>query len=583
MPDFSNSQIAHLLREVAAAYEVKGESLFRVRAYDKAADSIEHATSEIKDLWDDGRLQEIPGIGASIAQHLDECFRTGKVRHFEKVKEGLPKAMFFLIDISGIGAKTAYKLAKELRISGETPEEVVRELKEKAKAGEVRKLEGFREKTEEEILKGISEWERKSGRMLLSVAWATAEKILREIKKDKRVKRADPLGSLRRCVPTVGDIDIAIASSDPKGSIDYFINLPGVRRVLAAGKKKASVIWEGGKQVDVRVQDEESYGALLQYFTGSKMHNIHLRKIANEMGYSLSEYGIRKLKGRAEAKSFRTEEEFYQFLGMDWIPPELREDAGEIEAAQKHKLPRLVEEGDIKGDLHTHTTWSDGELSVEELVKKARDLGYRYIGITDHQPSIRTRGIEKVAEILKARKKEILTIDRKYKDIKVFNGVELDIYADKTLALPDRLLETFDYVICGVHTSFRQGKKEMTERLLAALANPYVKILAHPTGRLLGEREGYEVDWERIFKFCAAKSKFLEINSFPSRLDLPDDLVREAKNLGVKFTLGTDAHRKEQLLLLPFGLSVARRGWCKKSDILNTLPVGGLLKQLNTG
>jgi len=267
---------------------------------------------------------------------------------------------------------------------------------------------------------------------------------------------------------------------------------------------------------------------------------------------------------------------------MDWIPPELREDAGEIEAARKHSLPKLVGEKDIEGDLHSHTTWSDGELSVEELVKEARFLGRKYIGITDHQPSIRTRGIEKVRKLLEERKEEIHVIDRKYKDIKVFNGVEVDIYAGKNLALPDELLSTFDYAIASVHTSFRQSKSEMTERLLTALRDPYVKILGHPTGRLLGEREGYEADWREIFKFCASNKKFLEINAFPSRLDLPDSMVREARGFGVQFTIGSDAHRREHLALLPFGVSVARRGWCGKQDILNTLPVGKLLKRLKS-
>jgi len=580
MTRFSNAHIAHLLREIAAAYDVKGEDRFRIQAYHKAADSVEHATSEVKDLWDDGRLEEVPGIGPSIAQHLDEFFRKGRVAHFDAVRKGLPRAMFFLIDVPGVGAKTAYKLAKELHLKGRSAEEVIENLKEAAEAEQIRALEGFGEKSEEELLKGISEWKKRTGRMLLPIAWSFAAKVLAEVKKHPSVKRADPLGSLRRGVATIGDIDIAVASTNPQEFIEFFVALPFVRRILAAGGKKASVIWQDGRQIDIRAQDEESYGALLQYFTGSKMHNIHLRKLANERGYSLSEYGIKKLGRRGSVTFFATEEEFYRFLRMDWIPPELREDRGEIEASLEHSLPQLVEDADIRGDLHSHTTWSDGELSVEELVARARELGRSYLGITDHQPSIRTLGERRVEQLIRDRKKDIERVDKKYQDIKVFNGVEVDIYADKTLGLPEHLLATYDYAIASIHTSFRQSKEEMTERILCALGNPHVKILGHPTGRLLGEREGYEADWPRIFKFCAQNGKFMEINSFPSRLDLPDDLVYQARELGVKFTLGTDAHQEEQLELLPFGTSVARRGWCEKKDILNTLSAERIVKEL---
>lgn len=575
MNKVSNQAVAQLLREIAAAYEIQGEDRFRIRAYEAAADNIEHSTSEAKDLWDDGRLDEIPGVGPSIAQHLDDYFRSGKVKHFETVKRGLPAAMFALLQVGGIGAKSAYKIAKELKLKGRTAREIIANLREAAETGKIQKLEGFGEKSEQEILRSIGEWERRSQRMLLSVAWDLAERVMTELRKCPAVKRVDSLGSLRRMAPTVGDIDLAVASDSPRTVIDFFVKLPKVHRVLEAGEKKASVIWSGGRQVDLRVQSAASYGALLQHFTGSKAHNIHLRTLAKERGYSLSEYGIKK-SSRRQPLDFATEEDFYQFLGMDWIPPELREDTGEIEAAVEHRLPTLVIMDDIRGDLQTHTTWSDGKLSVAELVDEVRGLGYEYIGITDHQPSIHTLGLERVQHILEKRRQEILAVGQKYSHIKVLNGIEVSINSDiseSVLALPDELLAGFDYVLASVHTSFRQPKEEMTRRIIAALENPYVKILAHPTGRLLGEREGYEADWEEIFKTAVKNRKFLEINAFPSRLDLPDELIREAKKFGVCFTLGTDAHLKEQLKLLPFGVSQARRGWLEAKDVVNTRSV----------
>lgn len=582
MNKVSNQAVAWLLREIAAAYEIQGEDRFRIRAYDTAADNIEHSASEAKDLWDDGRLDEIPGVGPSIAQHLDDYFRSGKVKHFETVKRSLPAAMFALLQVGGIGAKSAYKIAKELKLKGRTAREIIANLREAAEAGKIQKLEGFGEKSEQEILRSIGEWERRSSRMLLPIAWELAERVMAELRKCPAVKRVDSLGSLRRMAPTVGDIDLSVASDSPRTVINFFVKLPKVHRVLEAGEKKASIIWSGGRQIDIRVQSSESYGALLQHFTGSKAHNIHLRTIAKERGYSLSEYGIKK-SSRRQPLDFATEEDFYDFLGMDWIPPELREDKGEIEAAIEHRLPTLVTIDDIRGDLQTHTTWSDGKLSVAELVNEVRSFGYEYIGITDHQPSIRTLGLERVRHILEKRRQEILTVGQKYSNIRILNGVEVSINSDiseQVLALPDELLASFDYVLASVHTSFRQPKEEMTKRIVAALENPYVKILAHPTGRLLGEREGYEADWEKIFKTAVKHQKFLEINAFPSRLDLPDELIRSAKKFGVRFTLGTDAHLKEQLELLPFGVSQARRGWCGKSDILNTLPWQSLLKEL---
>lgn len=598
----SNFYIAKILREIAAAYEVKGEDRFRIRAYDTAADSVEHATSEVKDLWEEGRLQDIPGIGESIAGHLDEYFRTGKVKHFRETKKGLPPGMFAFLGLEGVGAKTAYRLAKELSLK------TLSDLKKAAKSGKISELPGFKEKTSKQILKAIAEYKEGEGRMVLPIAYAAAERLITEVMKMPGVKQADPLGSLRRMVSTVGDIDIGIATDKPKEVIEAFVNLPDVARVLGAGEAKASVLLKTGKQVDIRVHDPRSYGALLQYFTGSKQHNIHLRKIANKKGLSLSEYGIALLqpfssrhgiaslqpfssrhgvakfkKGKIVGKplTVATEEEFYRMLGMDWIPPEIREDTGEIEAAQKGKLPKLVELKDIKGDTHIHTSNSDGEETPEEMVKAAIARGLKYYGIADHAPSVQSLGEKRARDEILQQKKEIESLGKKYKGrIKLFFSGEIDITAAAEVELPDELMVLYDYTTASIHSSFNQPKEKITKRIINALKNPYVDVLGHPTGRLLGKREAYEVNWEEVFVTAVREKKFLEINAFPTRLDLPDTLVRVAKGKGVKFVINTDAHHSSQLDNMRFGVAVARRGWCEKSDIINALSADRFAKAL---
>lgn len=577
-PEFSNTVIARMLREIAAAYEIKEENRFKIRAYDAAADSVERATSEVKDLWEEGRLNELPGIGTSIASHLDEYFRTGKVKHFSRVKKKLPSGMFVFLGLEGVGAKTAYRLARELNLK------TLADLKKAAESGKIAELPGFRERTARQILKAIGEYKEGEGRMILPIAYAVAEKIITEIMKMPGVKRADPLGSSRRMVSTVGDIDIGIATDKPKEVVEAFVTLPDVARVLGAGGAKASVLLKTGKQVDIRVHDPQSYGALLQYFTGSKRHNIHLRKIANEKGLSLSEYGIAKFKkGRIVGKPLpvATEEEFYRILGMAWIPPEMREDTGEIEAAQEGKLPKLVGLGDVKGDTHTHTTNSDGEETAEEMVKAAIARGLEYYGISDHAPSVPSLGKKRArAEILR-RKREVESLRKRYGGkIDIFFSAEVDITAAAEVELPDDLMVLFDYTTASIHSSFHQPKVQITERIIRALRNPYVDVIGHPTGRILGRREAYEVDWNHIFEVAAEEKKFLEINAFPTRLDLPDYLVREAKRKGLRFVINTDAHNSSQLDNLRFGVAVARRGWCEEEDIVNTLSAAEFAKLL---
>lgn len=559
-----------MFREIAAAYEVKGENRFKIRAYDNAADSIEHASSEVKDLWEDGRLDDLPGVGEAIASHIDEYFRTGEVKHFREIKKGLPPGMFEFMGLEGVGPKTAYRLAKELKIK------TIDDLAKAAKEGKMSKLPGFGTRTQELILKAIEGRKEGTGRSLLPVAFSIAERLIEELKRLPGVRRADPLGSLRRMVSTVGDIDIGVATDKPKEVVAAFTKLPDVERVLGAGGAKASVVLKTGRQIDIRVHDPKSYGALLQYFTGSKQHNIHLRKIANAKGLSLSEYGMKKFKGGkivGEPLPVETEEEFYKLLGMPMIPPEIREDTGEIEVAQKGTLPSLVVIEDIKGEIHSHTTHSDGEEPAVEIVQAAVDLKRQYLGISDHAPSVETRSVAEARKEILARKREIEGLRRQFKGrIELFFGAEVNIDTRGQMALPDELLALYEYVIASIHTSFNQPKETITKRILSALENPYINLIAHPTGRLLGEREAYEVDWEKVFPAVVKSGKFLEINSYPSRLDLPDELVRYAKSKGIRFIINTDAHRREHFKNLLFGVAVARRGWCEKKDIVNTVP-----------
>jgi len=388
-------------------------------------------------------------------------------------------------------------------------------------------------------------------------------------------------------VATIGDVDIGVATDKPKKVIDALTKFPDVARVLVAGEVKATIVLKTGKQADIYAFDPKRYGSLIQYFTGSKQHNIHLRKIANQKGLSLSEHGIskfRKEKIVGNPLPVATEEEFYRMLGMDWIPPELREDTGEIEAAQEGELPELVELKNIKGDTHTHTTNSDGEETPEEMVQAAIEEGLEYYGIADHAPSAQALGKKGAREEILRQKKEIEELRKKYRGkIEIFFSAEVDITAAAEVELPPELIALYDYTTASIHSSFSQSKEQMTQRLINALKHPYVDVIGHPTGRLLGKREAYEVDWDQVFEVAAAEGKFLEINAFPTRLDLPDTLVREAKKRGIKFVINTDAHHSSQLDNMRFGVAVARRGWCGKSDIINALSTAEFAKALGVG
>lgn len=572
----TNLEIGKLLRKVAAALTVRGEMFFKITAYEKAADVVEHATSEVKDLWEAGKLDIIPGLGKHMQAYLDELFKKGKVSHFEKLMTGLPSGMFAILDVPGIGPKTAYKIAKTLGIK------TIFDLKEAAASGKLAKIQGLGTKTAQGILAGIEEVSKREERMLLPYAWNLANELVTQLKKSKDIIDAAPLGSLRRMVATVGDIDIAASVKDTRPAIDFFIKLPQIERIQGKGEHKATAILKNGRQVDFMVTTPDRFGALLQHFTGSKMHNIHLRTIANEKGLSLSEYGISKIHHKGDQFSSdllakcATEVEFYKILGMDYIPPELREDTGEIEAAIKHKLPKLVELGDIKGDLHVHsdfnieTSHDLGANSLAELTKRGGELDYQYIAITDHNPSVSGHTLADMERLIAKRLRLIEQINYS-RGIKLLNSLEVDIMVDGKLAVADEILSKLDLVVASVHSSFAQSIETMTKRILKALENPNVDILGHPTGRLIGSREGYEVFWEKVFEACKKYEKALEINSWPERLDLPDVIVREAVKSGVKLVISTDSHAVEHMDNMRFGVVVARRGWAEKGNILNAL------------
>lgn len=578
----TNLEIAELLRAISAAYKIKNppNSRFKIIAYDRAATAVEHLSSEAKDLWDEGKLEEVGGIGKSIEQYLGEIFTTGKCKHFEDLLSGLPPAIFELMKVSGIGPKTAMKLAQELNISSKDP---LKQLEKAIKDGKVKKLEGMGESSEEAILKSLKETEGRDIRMLLPYANEIAQELTDYLLTSSNIVKASALGSLRRKVSTIGDIDMAVAAKDPKLAIKHFCDYPKASRVLEQGDRSASIILPGNRQVDVIVEKPEGFGALLQHFTGSKQHNISLRELALKKGLSVSDYGIYTKKGEKNSlKKFATEEDFYKFLGLSYIPPELREDTGEIKLAAEGKIPQLIIEGDIKADLQIHSSFDIetshdlGVSTMEEVVAKASELNYEYIAFTEHNPSQSGHNSQEIVSILQKKKAKIEQINNSFmkgvkKSVqKVFNSLEIDILPDGNLPVLTEGLNTLDFALVSIHSSFNQDKEKQTARVLSALSHPKVKIFAHPTARKLNEREGVELDWPAIFEFCSKNNKWIEVNCDPARLDLPDFLVKEALLAGVKITLGTDAHATGGLDNMRFGVWNARRGWATKSDVVNT-------------
>lgn len=559
----TNPQIAELLRNVASAYQYKDQNKykFQVIAYNRAADSIEHSTSELKDLWDDGKLDDVPGIGPSIMKHLDEVFKTGKSTHFEELMKEIPQEAFRLMALPKVGLKTAMKYMAELPKS-----QIEAKLKEADK-----------------IINKVK-------RHLLPYAENIAFEVIEWLKKCKSIEKIDTLGSLRRKVATVGDIDIAVSTKNPEEIMKRFVEYPKKISVIEQGEHTASLQLPGNVQVDILVMEPERYGSALQHFTGSKFHNIALREHAKKMGYSLNEYGAQDIKdAKSKRLSFDNEKDFYKFLKLDYVEPELREDTGEIEASLSHKLPNLVELKDIKGDLQIHssfdieTSHDVGANSMEEIVEKAISLNYEYVAFTEHNPSKKGHNEKQSEELLKKKQEvvEQLNYSCEKRGFKVFNSLEIDINKDGSLPISVKGLETLDFALVSIHSVFDLSRDEMTKRVLNALSYPKVKIFAHPTARKINEREGVELDWPKIFDFCLKNDKWIEINSDPMRLDLPDILVRDAVKQGVKLTLGTDTHSLEMMDNMQYGVYVARRGWAESKDIVNSRSLKDMQKMIS--
>lgn len=594
----TNIEIANLLRKVAAAYQILNENRFKIIAYERAADSIEHLTSDLKDYWDNYKLLEIPGVGVQLAAHLDELFRTGHAKHFDTVLGKLPSSVYTLLLVPGIGPKKSYKLVTELRLNNEKT--VIEDLEKAAKNGKIAPIEGFGEKSQQDILENIAVYRRgqiKENRMSLPLADEIAKDIIGFLKKKRFITRVDALGSLRRQVSTIGDIDLAIVTDKPKEAIAHFLTYPH-QEIIEEGPTGASIRLHNGRQVDLRVQKEQSYGAMLQYFTGSKNHNIALRSYALTHGLSLSEYGIKHVSS-GKLDEFSREEDFYNALKLAYIPPELREDKGEIDAALRQAqgkpgLPKLVDRNEIKGDLHIHTNYNlepSHDLGADPLsdyLSQAAELGYEYIGLSDHNPSITNHTKEQIVTLMKRRKeyyeqqysswvqkvsKSKIPHRQGYAELPhILIMCEVDILPDGQLALPDGAFDYIDGVIASIHSSFTQDRQTITKRIVTALSsNAKVRIFGHPTARLINKREEINADWKEVFSVCRERNIALEINAHPSRLDLPDVLVYDAKKYGCKFCIDTDSHSSDSMTLMPYGVSVARRGWAEKHDIINTL------------
>ncbi|MDQ5900842.1 MAG: polymerase [Patescibacteria group bacterium] len=575
----TNSQIATLLRHVAASYTIQNEAKFRfqILAYQKAADAIESSPTEIKDYIASNSLDSLPGIGESMKKYLEELIETGKVSHFEVILKDMPEAFFPLLDIPSFGPKKAFKLVSYFKFKDKNT--VLDELIEKARNNEIASIEGFGEKSQEDIIQAITEFHQgvnKNSRMVLPFAQEIADKMLDYLKKSSAVEKVYTLGSLRRQKETIGDVDIAVASLHPKEVIEHFCAYPYKDRIIERGEASASLLISGGKHIDLMVQPPDRFGSLLQHFTGSKEHNVKLREFALKKGLSLSEYGIKR-KGSDTVDAYSTEESFYSALGLSYIEPEIRENIGEIDLAEKNNLPKLITLNDIKGDFHLHSNYpiepshDMGRNSMEEMVENAISLGYQYMGFSEHNPSVSKHTSPQTALLLEKRYKKIEQINEKYKkDIRVYSLLEVDILSNGDIAIDIIAFDYLDAFLVSIHSSFSMPRDKMTERILKGLSHPKAKILSHPTTRLIGKRPGIDVDWDKVFDFCHKNNKAMEINSFPQRLDLPDSLVRQAKTHGVKFMIDTDSHATEHMSLMRYGISVARRAMTTPDDILNS-------------
>jgi DNA polymerase (family 10) len=579
-----NLEIAQIFREIAKILEIKGDNPFRIRAYERAAQNIEGLTEDIESFIKEDTLTQIPGIGKYLADKIKEFSKSGRLKAYEDLKKKLPGGLLDLLNIPFVGPKTAKLLYEKLKIKN------ISGLEAAIRKNKLQGIFGIKEKTIGNILKGIEILKRGKERMTLARGTLIAEEFVRALERLPEVKKISTAGSLRRQKETVRDIDILVISAQPQKVIGIFTKIPSVKDILAEGETKSSVRTKDDVQIDCRVVEEKSFGAALLYFTGSKNFNIKLRQLAIRKGLKINEYGVfsaKKIggfaKNRGEKKNKfiagKTEQEIFKLLGLSYVEPEMREDTGEIELALKGKLPELVEQGDLKGDLHVHSTYSDGSNSIEEIVASCRKRGYSYVAVTDHSQSLKVAHGLSITD-LKKKKRQIESLNKKLKGFKILYGTEVDIDSNGKIDYRDEVLKDFDVVVAAIHSGFKQSKEQLTKRIIKACRNKYVHIIAHPTGRLWGTREAYDIDLDEILKVAKETNTHLEINAFPERLDLNDLNAHRAKEMGVKLAIGTDAHTIGQLETVKFGISVARRGWLIKDDVINTLGVEDLLKVL---
>ncbi len=568
-----NREIASVFENISRLLEAKGESPFRIRAYRNAARAIAHHPVELRDLVAEGAdLRKIPGVGDAIALKARELVTSGRLEYYERLKGEMPPGILELMSLPGVGPKTAARLTADLGIHS------VEELEWAAESGRLVAAPGLGKKTLETLLRTIRSRRTKDTRIPIADALPVVEEILGWMQCAPGVHQLEVAGSVRRFRDTVGDVDILGTADRPGQAVAHFVELDLVREVIAQGDTKATILTDTGIQVDLRIVPPPQFGSLLQYFTGSREHNIALREHARGLGLSLSEYGITEIAS-GQATSYEDENAFYARLGMQFIPPEMRENQGEIQLALKGRLPVVLEQGDIRGDLHVHTVWSDGQASVYEMARAARERGYEYIAVTDHSVGLGVvSGMD--ADKLEKQRVEIEETMRRLPGLRILRGVEVNIRADGSLDLPDEVLAGLDIVIAGVHGAMNQSADRMTARLVRVLENPHVDVLAHPSGRLLGKRDPVQMDVSAVFRAARDNGKMLEMNAMIDRLDLTDRAAAAARDMGIPIAIGTDAHALHHLDYMQYGVRLARRAWCEKAHIVNTLPAPALLERL---